>query len=190
MTKTLIFYWTAAKKFQGRAFPIALALEHFKKPYEVRPESPFPENAISFACPVVTFESGESMSQLPAIMLRLGETTGNAGGTDAERAQVLQILLDWNDMFDECGKEGKWTAENQRKEKWFALVEKRLTLNKFLATSEPSVADFFAFWSCLLVTKKTGPIPSEFPKFAAWMETMRALPAAEKLLTNGVPIFP
>ena len=178
------------QKFQGRAFPIALALEHWGKPYEVRPESPFPENAISFACPVVTFESGESMSQLPAIMLRLGETTGHAGGTDAERAQVLQLILDFADIMTEVQKEGKWTAENQRKEKWFALVEKRLTLNNFLATSEPSVADFFAFFCCLLVTKKMGPIPSEFPKFAAWMETMGALPASVKLLNNGVPIFP
>ena len=56
--------------------------------------------------------------------------------------------------------------------------------------SEPSAADFFAFFVCLLVTKKTGPIPSEFPKFAAWMETMRALPTSVKLLNNGVPIFP
>mmetsp|Transcript_10265 Transcript_10265/g.29057 ORF Transcript_10265/g.29057 Transcript_10265/m.29057 type:complete len:189 (-) Transcript_10265:2227-2793(-) len=185
-----IYYWAAMKKFQGRGFPIALALEFAGVPYEVLGNDDLPES-FCFAVPIVKLSTGQLMSQTPMIMDVLGSEFGLGGSTPAEKVDCKQLLLDFNDMFDEVQKDGKWTAENGRQDKWFALVEKRLQASKFLVSSEITVADLHAFWVASLIVMKKGKIePEKYPKFASWFSEMSEVSAVKKLTTNGVQIFP
>eukprot|EP00212_Chloropicon_laureae_P003464 CAMPEP_0197487052 /NCGR_PEP_ID=MMETSP1311-20131121/2057_1 /TAXON_ID=464262 /ORGANISM="Genus nov. species nov., Strain RCC856" /LENGTH=192 /DNA_ID=CAMNT_0043030515 /DNA_START=105 /DNA_END=683 /DNA_ORIENTATION=- len=188
-----VFYWGACKKFWGRGLPIVLALEHSATKYDVKDRDELQGDfGFSFAVPIVKYEDGLSQSQLPSILDVLGEKVGLHGKDFAEKVAVKQLLLDFEDIMQEnFAKPCKWTEENQRQDKWFSLLEKRLNANQFLASAEPTVADFHGFMAFELVTSKHGDIDAaKYPKLAAWWTAMNNLPAAKKVKESGVQVFP
>ena len=169
--------------------PIVLTVNHAGKELIIKDqmeESP-PENAISFAVPIVTLENGYSMSQLPAILDVLGEKLDLRGKTEHEVLATKQVLLDLDDMLDEQIAK-KWVEKKERKDKWLSLLEKRLSKTKYLTSDELTVADFHAIFS--LSSLKSDFDTAKFPKFAAWLKGMDEIPAVKKIMESGVPISP
>ena len=80
-----LYYWGACKKFWGRCVPIVLALDHAGVQYAIvdRDEELLAKSK-SFAVPMVTFDDGHSMAQLPMIMDVLGERLHLQGKNRAE----------------------------------------------------------------------------------------------------------
>jgi len=169
--------------------PIVLTLNHAGKELVIKDqmeESP-PDGTISFAVPIVTLENGHSMSQLPAILDVLGEKTNLRGRTEREVLATKQVLLDLDDMFDEQIAK-KWDDKKERKDKWLALLEKRLSQTKYLTSDEPTVADFHAM---LALSPMRGDFEAaKYPKFASWLEGMDQIPAVKKVRESGIPIAP
>merc|ERR1739847_19530 len=145
---------------------------------------------LSFALPIVEFPDGNRMSQLPMILDVMGEKLGLHGDSLEEKLAVKQILLDLDDLLTETFN-GKWTDANGRKDKWFKLLEKRLSLNTFLAKHSPTVADFHGILAMESAIAKYGAIDaSVYPKVAAWWTALNALPAVKKARELDIKLFP
>lgn len=80
---------------------------------------------------LVDRSSGVALSQMPAIVLYLGETLDRLPGTAALRALTLKILCDANDVIDELTLDGgrqmwteaRWRAFVPRLRRWMSLWE-------------------------------------------------------------------
>ena len=105
---------------------------------------------------LVDAKAGVAISQMPAIILYLGETLELLPDTPADRALTLKVVNDANDVLDELTLDGgrqmwtrdRWTAFEPRLRKWMSLWEeigRRHGLTKtsgvLLGGDTPGVAD-------------------------------------------------
>ena len=183
-----LYYHTACKQFYARAIPIVLALDQAGAEYEIKEPSDAPPG-IGFAIPMITLESGKSLSQTIAILMALGEQYGMLGKTDEERYTCLQNILDFNDIVGEI-KGGNFVDKPERFEKWMGVVESRLTA-KFFGGDEPSVADYYAVFLFVFVDGKVSySYKDKFPKIAKWLSDIYEVPVVKKMKESGVSMAP
>jgi len=167
--------------FYGRAIAIYLTLDQAGVAWENKGLDSLPDGS-AFAMPAVTVD-GITIGQTPAILAVLGEKYGLAGKDFTEKCQVLQGIEDMNDVF---GEHAKFVDDAERKDKWFAYLEKKMANRTWIAgTAEPSVADFhgvFAFeWVC-----KKGIDFSAYPKMTEWLAAIKAYPVVKKMYASCV----
>ncbi len=82
------------------------------------------------------------------------------------------------------------TCRAAAQEKFFALLERRLSASAFLVSAEPTVADFFGVVAFECYIKSFGAIDAaKFPLLSAWWtEAVPAVPAVAKMRSSGVPV--
>ncbi|WP_409020647.1 glutathione S-transferase [Brevundimonas vesicularis] len=131
-------------------------------------------------------EAGVAVSQMPAIMLYLGEKLGLLPDDLALRALSIKVVNDANDVIDEITLDGgremwteaKWVSFVPRLQKWMHLSEalgKRHGLADqsgfLLGGSEPGVADIATatLWSTLI---------ERFPSIGVMLEAEAPLTAS------------
>jgi hypothetical protein len=84
------------------------------------------QEGVGFAMPIVTLESGQSMSQTPAILDVLGETLGLGGATPEQKAHCKQLIVDMVDLGAEAVG-GKFVKDKpERADKWLGYIEKKV----------------------------------------------------------------
>lgn len=186
MAPYTLFYWGACKSFYGRALPIILALELANQEYEIKEPGDAP-GADCFAVPMLTFPNDVTMSQLPSILMMLGEKYGLAGSTEAEKMKAAQYLGDLTDVFSEHGKFKEEKVE--RGEKWFALLESRLTATGFFIGDSISVVDLYAYFVFLWIIGKDIPF-DKFPALTKFNAMMPEIDAVQKCAATGVKFIP
>jgi hypothetical protein len=186
MSPYTLFYWGACKTFYGRALPIVLALEIAQQEYEIKEPSDAP-GSDCFAVPMLTFPNDVTMSQLPSILMMLGEKHGLAGSTEEHKMKVAQYLGDLTDIFSEHGKFKEEKVE--RGEKWFALLESRLTATGFFIGDSISVVDLYTHFVLLWIVSKEIPF-DKFPALTKFNAMMAAHDAVEKVAATGVKCVP
>jgi glutathione S-transferase len=120
---------------------------------------------------LVDGQSGTSLSQMPAILIYLGEQHGLMADDPAGRALTLKIILDANDVLYEMTRyngDQMWTPESWRDfqprlKRWMELFEETGTRNGLsaksgfvLGTDAPGLAD-------LVVATLWGPMTDKLP---------------------------
>jgi len=183
-----VYYWGACKGFWGRAAGIILSLNAAGVPYTIKeqPEAPFD---LGFAVPMVTLPSGQTISQTPAILTILGQKLNLLGPTEEAQNLCRQSIMDINDIFGECK---KFTEKQDRADKWFTLLENRVSNHKFLACDEPTVADFHAMFAFASVFKNyfsPEQMAEKYPKVGNWWANLQQVPAVKAMNESGIPIF-
>lgn len=183
-----VYYWgpVGGANIYGRAIGIYLALNQAKKKYpsityEMKAPSEMPDGT-GFAVPAISIE-GTCIAQTPAILIALGEEFGLLGRTKAERLQCMQGIEDMNDVF---GEHSKWVDDEERKNKWFAYLEKKLAGKQWIAgTDAPTVADFHGVFAFEWVKKKNIDF-SAFPNTSKWWADIQAYPVVAEMYASCV----
>lgn len=161
---------------------------------------------VPFMGPPVLVEpaSGFAVSEMPAIMLYLGETLGLLPATPALRALSMKVVNDANDVLDEVTLDGgreMWTAERWRAfeprlAKWMSLWEelgRRHGLERdagFLLGGEaPGVADLVSstLWStmCDRFPRIDALLHGTAPLTAGLARRVAALPTLQELAARA-----
>jgi len=182
-----VYYWSACKKFCGRAIGIILTLDAAGANYEIKDkeEANFDEG---FAVPMIELKSGQFISQTPAILDILGSSFNLQGATKEEIRLCKQSVLDVNDIF---GESKGFKEKPDRMKKWFTLLEKRLSKQKFLAGETPTVADYHGVFAFEWVHARVGDsYGEEFPNVARWWSELCETPAVKKMKDSGIKMIP
>jgi glutathione S-transferase len=149
---------------------------------------------------LVDKEAGVAISQMPAILLYLGETLNLLPATPALRALTIKVVNDANDVIDELTQDGgkqMWTEKRwkdflPRLKKWMSLFEE-LGVRHGLAADAgfllggdvPGVADIVTatLWSTATDRfPKIGTIlKKSAPRIAGLIERVGAFPSLAKL---------
>lgn len=145
-----------------------------------------------------------ALSQMPAILLYLGQTHGLLSDNPARQALAIKVVNDANDVIDELTLDGgrqmwtdkRWTDFVPRLQKWITLWEELgrrhgLTADAgFLLGGETAdIADIVTatLWSTL--TERFAPIgvmlDGTAPRTAALVKRMAAHPALAKLARDA-----
>jgi len=182
-----VYYWSACKKFWGRAIGIILTLDAAGANYEIKDkdEADFEQG---FAVPMVELKSGQFISQTPAILDILGSAFNLQGATKEEIRLCKQSVLDMNDIF---GESKGFKDKPDRMKKWFTLLEKRLSKQKFLAGETPTVADYHGVFAFEWVHARVGDsYGEEFPSVARWWNDLCETPAVKKMKESRIKMIP
>ncbi len=184
-----LYYWYACSKFWGRAIGIVLTLDEAGAEYTMHPPEDAPSD-IGFAVPMLTLDSGQTLSQTIAILHTLGEQYHLNGKTIEEQRACLQTLHDIDDIFNEA-LTGKMTENPERANQWFALLEKKLAHHSFLVSNTPTTADFHAVFAFEWVNKSYSASGYEaFPRVMQWWKDIGEHPSVKKMKTSGIPMIP
>eukprot|EP00931_Biecheleriopsis_adriatica_P019884 TRINITY_DN13427_c0_g3_i2.p1 TRINITY_DN13427_c0_g3~~TRINITY_DN13427_c0_g3_i2.p1 ORF type:complete len:219 (-),score=34.12 TRINITY_DN13427_c0_g3_i2:43-699(-) len=184
--KITVYYWGPHphKKINayGRATAIYLTLDQAGVKYDCKHPNELPKDSCSMAVPVVDID-GVCIGQTPAILIALGEMYGLVGKTQGEKLQVLQALEDMNDVF---GEHGKFKENEERKNKWFTYLEKKLDGKKWMGgTDEPTVADFHGVFAFEWIRKRSIDI-SAYPNTLKWWADIQAYPVVANMFASCV----
>ncbi|KAJ8611992.1 hypothetical protein CTAYLR_004405 [Chrysophaeum taylorii] len=185
MSHTL-YYWTACRKFYGRAAPIKLTLDAAGAAYEIKQQDEAPKGP-RFTVPIVTFPNGVTMSQTTAILEVIGEMYSLNGLNPEAKMLCKQYLLDLTDIFTETLAD-KLASDPTRAEKWYELLDSKLTHGFFLG-DKPSIVDFYAIFVFEWLLKKA-PEFDKFPKVAKWWKDIKEVPVVKKMYDSGIPVLP
>lgn len=162
MLRYKLFYWSVP--FRGQFVRAILAFagqewaETEDKAISDLMEGPLSAMPVPFMGPpvLVDTETGFAISQMPAIVLYLGETLGLMPADPQRRALTMKVVNDANDVIDELtldgGKEmwteARWRQFRPRLQKWMTIWEELgrrhgLTGNDgyLLGGNRPGVAD-------------------------------------------------
>lgn len=145
-----------------------------------------------------------AISEMPAIVLYLGETLKLLPETASLRAMTMKIVCDANDVIDEITQDGgreMWTEKSwqsfvPRLRKWMSLWEEtgerhglQADSGCLLGEEHPGIADIVTatLWSTM--ADRFGSIgrilKESAPKTAALAQRVSALPALEKLAAKA-----
>uniref|UniRef100_A0A7S3JYJ1 GST C-terminal domain-containing protein n=2 Tax=Aureoumbra lagunensis TaxID=44058 RepID=A0A7S3JYJ1_9STRA len=194
MTKNYcLYYWTACKDFWGRAIGVVLTLEDAKRKgcdinYVIKVPDEAPKD-IGFAVPMIQLPTGQVVAQTPAILNVLGTTFGLCGQTVEQQIACQQCVLDVDDIFSEVIQK-KWEGKKERADKWFALLESKLTKSKFLVCDEPTVADFHGVFAFEWVLVKYEGDFKAFPKLTQWWTAINDYPPVKDMRASGIKMIP
>jgi len=189
----VVYYHSACKGFTGRADAIIRMLEHAGCRYTCKEVGDVPASFTAdkgcFAVPFVQLPDGLVLSQSQAIHMHLGRTLGLFPTTLAGEAQALQVALNAADIISEGLK--KLKGDEKRLAKWLSVFEGSLatTGTGFFVGSQLSYADF-ASYSWLKLTFGMVPDASAYPRIAAFVKMMDALPSTQAFNAKGVPLLP
>lgn len=157
---------------------------------------------VAFMGPPVLIDKGTgvAISQMPAIILYLGETLNLLPTTPALRALTLKIVNDANDVIDEMSLQGgrdmwteaRWQKTIPRIKKWMALWEETGSRHGLkndsgfiLGDDKPGIADVVTATLWTTLTDRFDKVDAVFqdaaPMTAALSRRIAALPALEAL---------
>ena len=155
---------------------------------------------VPFMGPPVLVDGDVAISQMPAIILYLGETLNLLPATPALRALTLKVVNDANDVIDEMTQDGgkqmwtdkRWKEFQPRLKKWMSLFEELGTRHGLkpgsgflLGGDEPGIADVITatLWSTMIERlPRIGTILTKTaPGIAGLTERISALPALAAL---------
>jgi glutathione S-transferase len=145
-----------------------------------------------------------AISQMPAILLYLGETLDLLPGTPTLRALSIKLVNDANDVIDELTQDGgrqMWTAARwkefaPRLKKWMSLFEEtgarhglKAESGFLLGTAKPGIADIVTatLWSTMVdrFPKLGTMLRKSAPRTAGLTQRMAALPALARLAAKA-----
>jgi glutathione S-transferase len=201
-----LYYWSAP--FRGQFVRAVLAyagLAWTEAGDEAIPElmgGPVKKMPVPFMGPPLLVDKNAqfAISQMPAIILYLGETLGLLPEDPEHRAMTMKIVCDANDVLDEMTLDGgrlMWTAKSwqefvPRLKKWMSLWEETGRRNGLtaadgflLGSDEPGIADIVTatLWSTM--TERFAAIAEIFeetaPLTAALTRRIAHLPPLAKL---------
>jgi len=183
----VVYYWTACKQFWGRAISIILTLDVAGVKYVIKDkeEADFSKG---LAVPMITLNTGQTLSQTPAILDILGERLNLMGETEDEILLCKQSIYDMDDIF---GESKNFQDKPDRAKRWFSLLESRLAQHQFLVCDSPTVADFHGVFAFEWVHARFGEsYGEEFPNLARWWRDICEVPAVKKMKTSGIVMIP
>ncbi len=153
---------------------------------------------------LVDVKADVAISQMPAILLYLGETLKLMPETPALRALTLKIVNDANDVIDELTQDGgrqmwtdaRWKEFTPRLKKWMALFEEtgarhglKAESGFVLGTAKPGIADIVTatLWSTMTdrFPKLGTMLKKSAPRIAGLTRRMAALPALAHLAAKA-----
>jgi glutathione S-transferase len=162
MTDYTLYYWSLPFRGQFVRAVLAFAGKTWTEPDDGEiaglMEGPVGDMPVPFMGPPVLVDEGNgvAISQMPAILLYLGETLDLLPGTAAARALTSKVVNDANDVIDELTLDGgrqmwtdkRWAAFEPRLRKWASIWEEtgrrhglKMTSGFLLGGAEPGVAD-------------------------------------------------
>ena len=118
----------------------------------------------------------------------LGDKFGFKGATEEEKIKCAQALPDLDDIFLEASSK-KWNDKPDRADKWFALLESKLT-KKFLVSDEPTVADFHFIFAFAWVDACYDGDYKKFPKLSQYIKDINDYGPVKNMKTSGVKLIP
>ena len=184
-----LYYWSVPFRGQFVRAVLAHAGKSWKEggdaAIEKLMEGPVRDMPVPFMGPplLIDKKAGFAISQMPAVVLYLGDTLDLLPATAAGRALAIKVVNDANDVIDELTNEGgreMWTAKTwkefvPRLRKWMSFWEELGRRHQLTATSgyllggeRPDVAD--------IVTA------------TLWTTMVERLPAIGPLLDEAAPL--
>jgi glutathione S-transferase len=137
MSDYTLYYWSVPFRGQFVRAVLAFAGKTWTEPGDAEiarlMEGPVEDMPVPFMGPPVLIDAKTDMaiSQMPAIILYLGETLNLLPPTPAGRALTLKVVNDANDVIDELTLDGgrqmwtktRWAAFEPRLRKWMSFWE-------------------------------------------------------------------
>jgi glutathione S-transferase len=152
-----------------------------------------------------------AISQMPAILLYLGETLNLLPGTPALRALTIKVVNDANDVIDELTQDGgkqmwtqkRWKEFVPRLKKWMSLFEElgarhglKADSGFLLGGAEPGIADVVTatLWSTMIdqapkigaILKRSAPLTAGLTQRIASLPRLVELASETKEEYGGV----
>jgi len=210
MTDYDLYYWPIP--FRGQFVRAVLAYadktwtEHNGTTIPTLMHGPLAKMPVPFMGPPVLVErkTGFALSQMPAIVLYLGETLKLLPKDPAAKALTMKIVMDANDVIDDVTLDGgrqmwsktHWRDFQPRLKKWMSLWEETgrrhgLTAEAgfLLGGDAPGVADIATAVLWTTMTQALPPIGATLdevaPLTAALSRRISALPALAKLAAKA-----
>jgi glutathione S-transferase len=201
MSDYTLYYWSVPFRGQFVRAVLAFAGKRWTEAGDAEisrlMQGPVGDMPVPFIGPPVLVGAGAkvAISQMPAIVLYLGETLGLLPDTPAGRAASLKVVNDANDVLDELTLDGgrqMWTEERWREfeprlRRWMSVWEetgRRHGLTQaagvLLGGDGPGVADVVT--ATLWTT-----VADRFPPIASMLEEAAPLTAALSRLVAALP---
>ena len=206
MSDYTLYYWSVPFRGQFVRAVLAFAGKSWEKPGDdeiVRlMSSPVEDMPIPFMGPPLLVDHGNdaAISQMPAIILYLGETLNLLPNDPVQKALTIKIVNDANDVIDEITLQGgqqMWTQEKwdefvPRLKKWMSFWEEIGRRNGLgpeegflLGGDEPGIADVITatLWSTMTerFEKIAAILEEAAPTTAALSRRVAALPSLRDL---------
>lgn len=206
MSDYTLYYWSVPFRGQFVRAVLAFAGKTWTEAGDAEiprlMEGPVGDMPVPFMGPPVLVDHAAdvAISQMPAIVLYLGETLNLVPATPAGRALTLKIVNDANDVIDELTLDGgrqmwtekRWAAFEPRLRKWMSLWEetgRRHSLETasgfLLGGSAPGVADIVtaALWTTVAdrfpaidaILRDAAPLTSALSRRVAALPPLAAL---------------
>ena len=203
-----LYYWSVPFRGQFVRAVLAFADQAWTEGGDGRiekfMEGPVKKMPVPFMGPPVLVDKGAgvAISQMPAIILYLGETLDLLPKTPALRALTIKVVNDANDVIDEITQDGgkqmwtnkRWDEFVPRLKKWMSLFEElgaRHGLTKdagfLLGGDKPGIADVVTatLWSTMTdrfsrigtILKRTAPRTDGLVRRVAALPALAALAA-------------
>jgi glutathione S-transferase len=139
---------------------------------------------------MLTFTNGVTVSQLPAILLIIGEEHGLAGNTVEEKMKAKQYLGDLSDVLAETFG-GKLIGDGvTHADKWFTLLSNRLDATGcFIGSSLSVLVDIYAYFVFFWVVKQGIPF-EQFENLTKFIAMMNETEMLKKYIASGVALIP
>ncbi|HVW75586.1 MAG TPA: glutathione S-transferase [Rhizomicrobium sp.] len=210
MSNYELYYWSVPFRGQFVRAVLAFAGQEWTEggdgAIEKFMEGPIRKMPVPFMGPPVLVDNGAgvAISQMPAIILYLGETLKLMPKTPALRALTMKIVNDANDVIDEITQDGgkqmwtdkRWEDFVPRLKKWMSLFEELgarhgLTAQTgfLLGTDRPGIADVVTatLWSTMTGRfSKIGAILNKTaPRTHGLTQRVAALPALAALAAKA-----
>jgi glutathione S-transferase len=201
-----LYYWSVPFRGQFVRAVLAFAGQDWTEGGDAKigkfMEGPVKKMPVPFMGPPVLVDkkAGIAISQMPAIILYLGETLNLLPPSPALRALTLKLVNDANDVIDEITQDGgkqmwtekRWKEFLPRLKKWMSLFEElgarhglKAKSGFLLGGNQPGVADVITatLWSTMAERfPRIGAIlKKSAPAVAGLTERVAALPALAAL---------
>lgn len=203
-----LYYWSVPFRGQFVRAVLAFAGQEWTEGGDDRiekfMEGPVKKMPVPFMGPPVLIDKGAgvAISQMPAIILYLGETLNLLPQTPALRALTIKVVNDANDVIDEITQDGgkqmwtdkRWEEFVPRLKKWMSLFEElgirhglKAQSGFLLGGNEPGIADVVTatLWATMAerfsrigtILKRTAPLTSGLTQRVAALPALAALAA-------------
>jgi glutathione S-transferase len=186
----------------GNTFKVAFLLRALRQPWEpvfvdfmhgATRQAGWRESTNEMGeAPVLELEDGRRLTQSGAIMTWLADQHGAFGGRDADqRHEVLRWILFDNHKFTSYFATYRFLKAfgpavpdpavmgwlKGRLDASFAIVDKHLAKQPYMAGDAPTIADFSLSGYLFFPVEESGyPLEGVYPNIAAWVQRLKAIP--------------